>query len=102
MLYEYHSTQLEEESKLTLLDRWLASPHLDTKDVMTGIAEFLLAGLYTYTHRSRINTEDKAKVVAAVWGTELIQFLAALTVLHQDDRKKMMNSSYSSNRPGAK
>ena len=69
---------------------------------MTGIAEFLLAGLYTYTHRSRINTEDKAKVVAAVWGTELIQFLAALTVLHQDDRKKMMNSSYSSNRPGAK
>ena len=27
-------------------------------------------------HRKRINTEEKAKVVAAVWGTELIRFLA--------------------------
>ena len=36
-------------------------------------------------HRRRINTEEKAKVVAAVWGTELIQFLAALAILHQDD-----------------
>ena len=31
-------------------------------------------------HRRRIKTEEKAKVVAAVWGTELIQFLAALAV----------------------
>ena len=29
-------------------------------------------------HRRRINTEEKAKVVAAAWGTEFIQFLAAL------------------------
>ena len=29
-------------------------------------------------HRRRINTELKSKVVAAVWGTECIQFLAAL------------------------
>ena len=27
-------------------------------------------------------TEEKAKVVAAAWGTELIQFLAALAILH--------------------
>ena len=27
-------------------------------------------------HRTRINTEEKAKVLAAVWGTELIHFLA--------------------------
>ena len=53
-------------------------------------------------HRRRIKTEEKANVVlAAVWGTELIQFLAAVAILHQDDYKKGMNSSYSSYRPGA-
>ena len=31
-------------------------------------------------------------------GAEFIQFLAALAVFHQDDIKKRMNSSYSSNR----
>ena len=40
-------------------------------------------------HRRRINTEEKAKVVAAAWRTELIQFLAALAILHQDDQKKI-------------
>ena len=39
-------------------------------------------------HRRRINTEEKAKVVAAAWGTECIQFLAALAILHQDSLKK--------------
>ena len=34
------------------------------------------------THRRRIYTEEKAKVVAAVWGTEVIQFLDALAILH--------------------
>ena len=29
-------------------------------------------------HSIRIKTEDKEKVVSAVWGTELSQFLAAL------------------------
>ena len=32
------------------------------------------------SHRRRIITEEKAKIVAAVWGTELIQFLAAITI----------------------
>ena len=41
-------------------------------------------------HRRRTNTEEKAKVVAAVWGKEFIQFLAALSILHQDDLKKRM------------
>ena len=31
--------------------------------------------------RRRIELEDKAKVVASVWGTEFVQFLAALAVL---------------------
>ena len=33
------------------------------------------------THRRRINKEERAKVVAAVWGTEFIQFLAVLAIL---------------------
>ena len=36
-------------------------------------------------HRRKMKTEEKAKVVAAVWGMELIQFLAALDIFHQDD-----------------
>ena len=32
-------------------------------------------------HRRRINTEEKSKVVAAVWETEFIKFLAALAIL---------------------
>ena len=42
-------------------------------------------------HRRRIYREEEAKVVAAVWRTEFIQFLATLAVLHQDDKKKRMN-----------
>ena len=41
--------------------------------------------------------EDRteAKVVTDVWGTEWIQFLATLTILHRDDLKKGINSFYS-------
>ena len=46
---------------------------------------------YDTCHRRRINTEEKATVFASAWGTELIQFLAALAILHQDDLKKRMN-----------
>ena len=37
--------------------------------------------------RRRLNTEERAKVVDALGGTELIQFLATLPILHQDDLK---------------
>ena len=40
-------------------------------------------------HRKRLKTEEKAKDVAA----EIIQFLAALALLHQDHFKKRMLSS---------
>ena len=49
------------------------------------------------SHRRRIRTEEKAKVVASVWEEEFIQFLATLAVLpmtilnnrmHQDDLKE--------------
>ena len=46
--------------------------------------------------------EQEAKVVAAVWGTEFIQFLATIAILHQDDSKKRMNSFCSTYLPGAK
>ena len=53
-------------------------------------------------HGRRIKTEQKAKIVFAVcWGTELIQLLATLAILHQDYLKKGMNSSNSSYRLGA-
>ena len=48
-----------------------------------------------------MHTEEKGNVVAAVWGTEFIQFLAALAILNQDDLKNMMNASFSSYHPGA-
>ena len=41
-------------------------------------AVFKLLGLF---HRRIVNTEEKAKVVAAVWGKEVIHFLAALAIL---------------------
>ena len=54
-----------------------------------------------YTHRIRIYTEEKAKAVAGVWGTKCIQFLVALAILHQDNLKNRMNSSFSSYHSGA-
>ena len=44
-------------------------------------------------HCGRMNTEEKTKVVAAVWVTEFSQFLAVLAVLHYDDLKKRTNFS---------
>ena len=50
----------------------------------------LLMQLCLYQRR-RINTEEKAKVVAAVWGTEYIHFLTALFILKYDDLNNRMN-----------
>ena len=49
----------------------------------------------------RINTEEKAKVVAAVWGTEFIQCLAALAILPRTILKNRIHSSFSSYHPSA-
>ena len=43
------------------------------------------------TYSRRIYTEEKAKVVAAAYGTEMIKFLAALAILHLADLKKRRN-----------
>ena len=47
-------------------------------------------------HRIRIYTKEKAKVVAASWGTKLPEFLAALAILHQDKLKKRLNCTRTS------
>ena len=44
-------------------------------------------GYCTYVHRRKIYTEEKAKVVAAAWGIELLQFPAAPAILSQDKLK---------------
>ena len=43
-------------------------------------------------HRRRIKTEEKAKVVTVVRGTEFIKFLSVRAILHEEDLK---NNIYS-------
>ena len=57
--------------------------------------------MYTPAHRRWIKAEEKAKVVASVWGAEFIQFLVALAVLPRTILKNRMNSSFSSHHPDA-
>ena len=49
-----------------------------------------------------METEDKAKVVASVWGTDFVQFLAALAVLPWSIRKNRKYSTVSSKTTEAK
>ena len=56
--------------------------------------------MVTGHHRRRIKTEEKAKVVASIWGEELMHFLAALAVLPRTILKNRMNP-FLSNHPGA-
>ena len=48
-----------------------------------------------FVHIRRINTEEKAKVIAAVWGAEFIRFLAELAILPRRILKNRMNASFS-------
>ena len=63
-----------------LSDRQLALLHLCL--ALTLSRHHQVRHLKTAGHRRRINTEEKAKVVTAVWGTEFIQFVAVLAILH--------------------
>ena len=65
--------------------------------------QLLLGIVHLRAHLNNQSQDPKKKdkdrkVVAALWGTEFIKFLAALAILHQEELKKEMNSSYSSNR----
>ena len=47
--------------------------------------------MYCMNQRRRLKTEEKATGGTAAWGAELIQFLAALAIWHQDKLKNRMN-----------
>ena len=49
-----------------------------------------------------METDAKTKVVASVWGTTFVKFLAALAVLPRSIWKKQLNSSFSLNPKEAK
>ena len=55
-----------------------------------------------FSHRRRMETEAKAKVVASGWGAEFIQFLAVLAILSRHIGKNSMNSTFSSKLTEAK
>ena len=57
---------------------------VQTADFIHFLGGFKIA----LNHRIRIKTDEKAKVLAPVWGTELIKFLVTLSTFHQDDLKK--------------
>ena len=62
------------------------------KEADSALLVFLLICLWFYcTHGCVYSIQEKAKVIAAAWGAELIQFLVALVIFHQDDLKTMMN-----------
>ena len=56
--------------------RTLILPYVGDDELLAKLG----AGKMIFHHRRRIYTEEKAKVVAATWGTELLQFLAALAI----------------------
>ena len=47
--------------------------------------------LNTPIHKERVQTEEKAKVVASVWGAKFIQFVFALAVLLRKILNNRMN-----------
>ena len=56
---------------------------------------FSVPHIHPINQRIRLTTEEKAKVVAAVWGTDFIQFLAAQAILPRSNWKNRMISSFS-------
>ena len=68
---------------------------MNKKGLMVFAVIYLVDFFYPfYNHRRRIKTEEKAKVVAAVWGTESIYFFASQAIMHQDDLKNRINSTW--------
>ena len=54
-----------------------------------------LSNTHRMRHARKIKTEEKAKVVAAVWGKKFNPFLASLAILTGTILKNRMNSSFS-------
>ena len=53
------------------------------------LADCSVCFYYSYSHIRRIKTEEKAKVVAYVWGEEFMKFLAALAFLPTNWKNRM-------------
>ena len=56
-----------------------------------ALSQVAMPTILLCNHRSKTHTEEKANVVAAVWGAELMPVLAALAILHLDDLRKRVN-----------
>ena len=59
--------------------KWSPTPKVKGQNILRsdiGLTKYLF-------HRRKIYTEEKAKVVTAAWGIELIQFLVALASVPQ-------------------
>ena len=65
-------------------------------DACTGTKEAATSPLNALSIEEGMELEDKAKVVASVWGAECVQFLSPLAVLPRLIWKKRMNSTVSS------
>nr|QTW43643.1 CYP302A1 [Eurytemora affinis] len=50
LIQDKKSQHMQEDCPRTLLDHWLSSTGLNDKDIMTGAAEFLLAGIHTSSY----------------------------------------------------
>ena len=59
---------------------WKVRRLINSNNMLKPI-QYCMSTSSTYTHRKRMKTEAEAKVVASVWGTEFIQFLAALAIV---------------------
>ena len=70
----------------------------DIAQLCLSIMHHAMQGL---PNRRRIYIEETTKVVAAVWGKEFYQFIAARAILRHVNLKNRMNSSFSSHPPGA-
>ena len=75
----------------------IAGPHhLVTSNLVLPMCPKMWMGGKAQGWRRRISTEEKSKILAAVWRTEWIHFIAALAMLQEKDEFIV-----SSNRPGA-
>ena len=66
----------------------------------TQYCMYMRSGVESINHKCkklkrRIFNEENANIVAAVCGTEFLQFLAMLAILHPEDMKNTMNSLFS-------
>ena len=68
-------------NSITKMDIWIVPLAVNIQCTVHA-AQLLIFGVSVCHRRRRIKSEEKAKVVASVWGEDFIPFLAALVVIH--------------------